>query len=480
MCTSVIIGRKATRRGVSILARNEDFETNICNKYLKYRHTPQYIDADNGEYDTHCVSEGIWTLGNGLAVPVPNTAYRYSAMPDANAFQEATCAIGDHFYFEERGVNENNVALSATNSLEDPNEKALAADPFVIVGVSESIIPTLILPQATSAKNAVTLLGKYVEQYGASEGNGVLFGDLNESWYMEIGSGHHWIAVRVPDEQYVVIANGKRIHGVSLNSPETLCSDGLFSFTQTHSLLDDPVETDFNFAKAFGQPGIPYNIDRVWLGQLHLTPSLKQAPRLEHYPLFLKPDVLVTEHDVMTLLRANYDGTALEGLAQRPIGVIRTAESHLIVFDSTLPAPLRCVIWQSVSSPLNAPYFPLFESFEAYPNAYQLGNKTYVSQSAYWAFKGLSALASVNGNVSSKDINAQWYGLEQQFLNEHSTFVDGLRRQFDISPDTAMQSAANYSLGVSTMLIEKAHSLYNETLTEMVNKMEDPHEIRKQ
>ncbi|MCD5565568.1 C69 family dipeptidase [Lactobacillus delbrueckii] len=31
--------------------------------------------------------------------------------------------------------------------------------------------------------------------------NGVIFSDKNEIWYMEIGSGHTWAAVRVPDNQ---------------------------------------------------------------------------------------------------------------------------------------------------------------------------------------------------------------------------------------------------------------------------------------
>ena len=45
----------------------------------------------------------------------------------------------------------------------------------------EAIIPTLILPQAKTAKEGVELLGRYVEQYGAGEGNSLYLADVNEA-----------------------------------------------------------------------------------------------------------------------------------------------------------------------------------------------------------------------------------------------------------------------------------------------------------
>ena len=169
--------------------------------------------------DTAAAADGVWTLGNGLAVPVPDAGYAYSAMPDAAGGIEASSGIGDHFFFEERGINARNVAISATNSM-TTNTLAAAADPFVSVGIAESIIPTLILPQAESARHAVRLLGSYVERYGASEPNGVLIGDTAECWYVEIGSAHIWIGVRVPDQTYVAVANGLRVHDVD-RTPRT-------------------------------------------------------------------------------------------------------------------------------------------------------------------------------------------------------------------------------------------------------------------
>lgn len=199
-CTGLVVGKGASADGSVMIARNEDFGVNNWNKYLAFRPAQQ--------------NEGkSWKLGNGLEVPMPKAFLAYSAIRD----WDATASDLAGKYYEERGINEFNVALSATTSAE-VNDKAQKADPLIEKGVIEAIIPTLILPQARSAKEGVALLGRYVEQYGAGEGNSLYLADVNEAWLMEIGSGHHWIAVRVPDDSYAMVANGLRIHGVNLNN----------------------------------------------------------------------------------------------------------------------------------------------------------------------------------------------------------------------------------------------------------------------
>lgn len=45
----------------------------------------------------------------------------------------------------------------------------------------------------------------------------------------------------------------------------------------------------------------------------------------------------------------NYQGTSLKGVADRPIGAVRTAESHIIVLDSTLPVGVNGIMKEAVS-----------------------------------------------------------------------------------------------------------------------------------
>jgi len=491
MCTSIAAGKEATNSSVTLISRNEDCERNNWNKYMVYRKAPEYYPSQNNPL----VKGDKWLLGNGLSVKVPKNHYAYSAIPDAMGYDEATAGIKDHYFFEERGINERNVALSATNSMctraSEPKEKdgvknsrydeacqkMQALDPFVSIGIEEAIITTLILPQAKSAKHAIKLLGRYVEKYGASEGNGVLMSDVNEVWYMEIASGHHWIAVRVPNDHYVAIANGLRIHGIDLESREVLHSKALFEFVADNHFLEHPQRDNFNFAQAFGILGDPYNDDRVWLIQERLTPSKVQKPpkiqdrdkvagtkqAFHQYPLFLKPDNPIALEDVMRTLRANYEGTVLEGRAQRSIGVFQTGESHIITLDISMPKALQGVIWQVISTPLGAPYIPIYSVVDEVPPNYSLGSDRYSSLSAFWSFRGLLALAQNNPNNQEKVENF-WMHYEQSSIDEHPSINSMLK---NMDKKSAIEFAKRYSIGLLYDALNKANAKRSDVMTQM-------------
>lgn len=108
--------------------------------------------------------------------------------------------------FSESGFNEKNVGMSSTESFY-ANKRVLAYDPLIKDGIAEDIITDLILPYISSAKECVEYLGSLIKKYGSPEGNAVIFSDKDDIWYMEILTGHHWIAQRIPDDSCCVIAN---------------------------------------------------------------------------------------------------------------------------------------------------------------------------------------------------------------------------------------------------------------------------------
>lgn len=69
----------------------------------------------------------------------------------------------------------------------------------------------MILPRIHSAREGAELLGKIIEEKGAGEGFGVAFVDEHEVWYLETGSGHQWMAAKLPRDQYFVSANQGRL-----------------------------------------------------------------------------------------------------------------------------------------------------------------------------------------------------------------------------------------------------------------------------
>ncbi len=120
---------------------------------------------------------------------------------------------------KKTGLMKKNVALSATESVY-ANERVLAYDPLVKQGLAEDSMCTLVLPYIDSARQGVQLMGDLIAKYGSAEGNGVQYSDQNEVWYQEIVTGHHWVAVRIPDDCYAVAANQIAIEDVDFNDPE--------------------------------------------------------------------------------------------------------------------------------------------------------------------------------------------------------------------------------------------------------------------
>jgi len=461
MCTSISVGQAASRDGTLLVARNEDCARANWNKAMIRRERPEWLAFPN------CVADGAWTLGNGMRAAVPQASFAYTGMPDAGAAEEATSAVGNRFFFEERGVNARNFAISATNSM-TTNDAAAAADPFVAAGLAESILPTLLLPQARTARHALDLVAACMNDTGASEPNGLFLADPTEVWYLEIGSGHHWIAVRLPADRYIAVANAFRIHDVDLGDAQSVRhSPGLFEFVRDHGLLDRPDPRRFDFAQAFGMLGQPYNVDRIWLAQHLLTPSLKQPVRLPQYPLFLAPDQPVGPEDVMTVLRATYAGTELQGKADRPIGYAKTAESHVIVLDAQMPEPLRGLIWQCVSTPLCAPYLPVFAALDRVPAVYAQGSDAYGTHSAYWAYRGLFTLAETAGSATRETVAAMWRDHERQLVAQQRDLRGLLAGAAATPPEAALRIACRYSTGAVFEGLEMARAARNTLMTRL-------------
>ena len=359
-CTTIIAGRNATADGSVLVARLEDYTYNNHAKRFVVVPAQTYKDGDTLSFD------------NGVSVPAPKAGMRYTAMRDWNGDQRG--ALGP---WSEFGANEAGVILSATNSTE-PNDKAAKADPLVgdEGGVIEAILPDLILPQAKTAREGVELLGKYVETLGAGETNGIQIADDKEAWLFEIGSGHHWIAVRVPDDGYVVMANGMRVHDADLNDKaNVLSSAGIAEFAEKHQLLDKVDPAKFNFAKAFGIVGDAYNVDREWLVQSKLEPGRKQDIRQQQYPFYTKPEKPISVEQVAAILRIdNYAGTPLDGKKpagdqkQRPIAMERNVEAHILQVRPQMPKGLQVLSWQSLGNVRDGLLLPYYlESLRSTP-----------------------------------------------------------------------------------------------------------------
>lgn len=186
-CTTILVGKDASYDGSTIIARNEDSANGeFCPKRFivvkpedqprKYKSVLSHVEID-----------------------LPDNPLQYTAVPNADLKEGI---------WGEAGVNEANVAMSATETL-TTNERVLGADPFVELtpakgkegeegfepevagGIGEEDFLTLVLPYVTTAREGVKRLGALLEEFGTYEMNGVAFSDVDEIWWLETVGGHH-------------------------------------------------------------------------------------------------------------------------------------------------------------------------------------------------------------------------------------------------------------------------------------------------
>jgi dipeptidase len=186
-CTTVLVGAKASHDGSTMIARTDDGHFDV-KKIIVVE--PEKQPRNYESKISH------------LRIPLPENPMRYTACPSVDRKDGIWAATG---------INAANVGMTATETITS-NARVLGADPLVKEGIGEEDLVTIVLPYIHSAREGVVRLGHLLEKYGTYEMNGVGFQDVSEIWWMETIGGHHWIAKRVPDDEYVVMPN--HIHAI--------------------------------------------------------------------------------------------------------------------------------------------------------------------------------------------------------------------------------------------------------------------------
>ena len=336
-CTTILVGKAASYDGSTIIARNDDSGSG--------RYDPKrFVAVDPADQPRRYRS----TLSH-VDIDLPDDPCRYSIVPNV---------LPNRGVLAEAGVNEHNVAMSATETIA-VNERVLAADPLVALrpssgeageagyraeqpgGIGEEDIITLVLPYVRTAREGVRRLGELLEQYGTYESNGVIISDVDEIWYVETIGGHHWIARRVPDDCYATIPNQLGIDDFDLADAfgaqrEYLCSADLRGFMADNHLSrtvrpaavgaagfaagSSAASGDrFNPRMAFGTSTPKdriYNTPRAWYMQRHLnpsedwdSPSARYTPVSGDIPWCRVPENAVTIEDVDFLMSSHFEDT---------------------------------------------------------------------------------------------------------------------------------------------------------------------------
>lgn len=421
-CTGVIVGKDITEDGNYIFGRTEDLEV-VHNKAYKLHEAGEHKEGDtlkDVSYDEELGYEFVLT----------HDSYRFTSISDT------TPEYGE---FDEAGFNEKGLICDMTVSA-SPNDKVLEIDPFVedeTFGISEAIMPTVVLSEADNALNAIKLLADEVAVKGAVEGNGLVVADKDEVWYMEIYTGHQFVAMKYPADKFSVFPNtfwlneckldtGKELehYNISKNGEFIFSKDifkvaedaGTFKGNKEESIIDlvgsyNPEEYRLS------------NISRAWSGIKHFNPNADVDQNTEVFEFLQDADHKITLDEVFQFTRNRMEnvGVTANDLSRDadpvyPIGNRNTMESHVFETYAKNPVEFPGVMYLAIGSPLVSPYVPYFPNQEDFiPEAGNLSNDP-VEDSVYWTALDTLFMVEANREPMMKMVNAELEKVQKDMI----------------------------------------------------------------
>ena len=218
-CTAIYVGSALTSDGSTIFARLEE--------YYSDEGWPKLFDV---------VPEGAHTAGEeytgcyGFTWTFTHDSYGYTAFCDNNSQGICPDCGGTHAHtpYQAAGTNSRGVSVTATETLLE-KESVAAIDPFnTESGIEEAEISTILLSEASSAREAMLLLTSIYASTGAYGAGSVIVADSDEAWYIENLSGTQYLAVRLNASLLFVCPNISVIGLMDVHDRENVvASDGL-------------------------------------------------------------------------------------------------------------------------------------------------------------------------------------------------------------------------------------------------------------
>ena len=349
-CTGVYVGKDVSDQGTYIIARSEDQAQSDYNKMFMVQPRVENVPG-----------RVILDTATGFEIPLPDTTYKYTYVPDYTR--------GEDGMYPGSCTNEYGVSITGTVST-STCDAWREADPFIEPGLREAILAAAVAAVSTTAREAVDVLLEYVDTYGSEEGNTVMINDQDEAWIVEIYSGHHYCAMKMPDDKVAVYGNQNMIGLVDPSAtPEDgyIYSDGLFELIDELGLAVKEGDL-YHLAKCVSNNTRSDSSNmRNWGGMKLLAPSLVgEYDTNEFYPLFYSPDEKVSVLDVMDIYRNRYEGTELDvnlpgNEGNRVIGTPNSPRSTSCRPSPTGPPkapPSTGSAWATRSTPCLSPSSP--------------------------------------------------------------------------------------------------------------------------
>ena len=463
-CTVFVVGKDATQDGSVLVTHSNDgeFETDprlvkvpardfkpkderpiffSPESYPRYvgfdRGVPEYYPKEKEEEGTAFFSNSFKPIGY-----IPQVSHTFAYLEDTYG------AVNEH----QVGIGESTCSgVFGAVPQGAPNGTAL---------LSVDALTQIAMERATTAGQAVTLMGQLAEEYGfygAGEFEGtaesLAVTDPNEAWIFHIlpdptGTSAIWAAQKIPSTGFAVLANmfvlreldpddkdnfqmSASVHQVAQNYGWWKPDDGLLDFTKVYS--------DGEYAHKY------YSGRRMWGGYHLACPSQHYPADYEDlqsdpvYPLWCTPDQPLTVQDIMTYHRYTYQNTTFDlgaagnlaagpfgspdrwkagegevqvgGNWERSIGLYRTSDTYIV--QSHEDWKLGAILWFGPASALATVFTPFLVGLSDIPKSFRSGHhKVFSRSSAFWAACVAHNVANMKWNYAIQDVTLRQTELE--------------------------------------------------------------------
>ena len=485
-CTTILVGKKATYDGSTMIARNDDSGAGhfTAKKFA-------VVSPEQQPKTYHSVLSHV-------TIELPENPMRYTAMPNA---------VEGKGIWAASGVNEAHVAMTATETITS-NPRVLGADPLVVYqpaadgkeeiagGIGEEDLVCLVLPYIRSAREGVLRLGSLLEQYGTYEMNGIAFQDKDEIWWLETIGGHHWMARRVPDEVYVVMPNQLGIDSFDLEDAygeqkNFLCSADLKEFIETYH-LNLSMDGSLNPRDVFGSHDDAdhvYNTPRAWFMERYLNPNTYRwdgaladfTPVSDDLPWCMVPEKKITVEDVKYVLSGHYQGTLYDPYgsygdksmrgAYRSIGINRNDFMALIQIRPDMEADCRPVEWIAYGSNAFNALVPFYADVEETPEYLNNTTGRVSTENFYWSSRLIAAMADASYNKSLFHVERYQERVAAKGHELINRYDARLAAEQDTAARKALRQQANAE--IAAMLQKETYDTLDKVLFELSSQMKN-------
>ena len=470
-CCGFIIGRQLTKDGTTLFGRTEDYP------YYPNggKHNKNYVVVDAKSYKE---GDQIQDESNGFTYPHASNEMKYTATYDSARGDGSNGAFGEH------GFNEAGVSMTATVTA-IPNKKVLTTDPLKADGLPEAAMLDVILPRVKTAREGVELLAKVIEEKGSAEGNVVVIADQNETWYMEILSGHQYVAVKVPEDKYAVFANTYYLGHVDLNDTENvIASKDVEKVAKESGNYKTDKDGNFHIAKSYGpEKYAEGDRSRTYAGITLLDPDSKVTYEDDEYELFRSPtdpNKKYTLEDAFALQRNRFEHLNGRFVPDDQIGVKKQGDdgsndtvrkdqykyalgnenvidAHVYQINPNLPKSFGGTVWLGMGPSRNTPYVPFYGNVKDTYSAFKPQTATYDPNSWYWTVWHIDQMAINNQDIFGASIQNHWKMLEEQLISAQKVSD---AKYAALKADEAAAKAAEDE--VTTEALERSERLFQQ------------------